>query len=52
LGAATIDRLRHGAYKIVLEGKSFRCMKPNPKSTKSNTKKTEKNALAKGGEKR
>ena len=24
LGAATIDRLRHGAYKIVLEGKSFR----------------------------
>jgi DNA replication protein DnaC len=52
LGAATIDRLRHGAYKIVLEGKSFRCMKPNPKNTKSNTKKTKKNAVAKGGEKR
>lgn len=24
LGAATIDRLRHGAYKVVLEGKSYR----------------------------
>ena len=35
LGAATIDRLRHGAYKVVLEGKSFRCMKPDQKNTKS-----------------
>ncbi len=24
LGAATIDLLRHGAYKVVLEGKSYR----------------------------
>ena len=24
LGAATIDRLRHGAYKVVLDGESFR----------------------------
>ncbi|WP_027191966.1 IS21-like element helper ATPase IstB [Fundidesulfovibrio putealis] len=24
LGAATLDRLRHGAYKVVLEGRSFR----------------------------
>lgn len=24
LGAATVDRLRHGAYKVVLEGKSYR----------------------------
>jgi hypothetical protein len=24
LGSATIDRLRHGAYKILLEGKSYR----------------------------
>jgi DNA replication protein DnaC len=37
LGAATIDRLRHGAYKVVLEGKSFRCMKPDQKNTKSNS---------------
>jgi len=51
LGAATIDRLRHGAYKVVLEGRSFRCMRPEPKSTKSITQKTQKNALAKGGEK-
>ena len=35
LGAATIDRLRHGAYKVVLEGKSFRCMKPDQKNTKA-----------------
>lgn len=24
LGAATLDRVRHGAYKVILEGKSFR----------------------------
>ena len=24
LGAATIDRLRHGAYKVILDGKSYR----------------------------
>ena len=24
LGAATLDRIRHGAYKVILEGKSFR----------------------------
>jgi len=39
------------AYKVILEGKSFRCMRPEPKSTKSITQKTQKNALAKGGEK-
>jgi DNA replication protein DnaC len=32
LGAATIDRLRHGAYKIVLEGKSYRSTKPVPQA--------------------
>ena len=52
LGAATIDRLRHGAYKIVLEGKSYRSMKPVPKTKNQNMKNTEKNAVAKGGEKR
>lgn len=31
LGAATIDRLRHGAYKVVLDGKSYRSARPNPK---------------------
>lgn len=31
LGAATIDRLRHGAYKVVLDGKSYRSARPSPK---------------------
>ena len=52
LGAATIDRLRHGAYKIVLEGKSYRSMKPVPKTKNKNMNNTEKNPVAKGGEKR
>jgi len=34
LGAATIDRLRHGAYKVVLEGKSYRSTKPIAKTQK------------------
>jgi DNA replication protein DnaC len=29
LGAATIDRLRHGAYRIVLDGPSFRQPRPD-----------------------
>jgi len=28
LSAATIDRLRHGAYKVLLEGKSYRSPRP------------------------
>ena len=43
LGAATIDRLRHGAYKVILEGKSYRSTRPPPKQPKK--------ALVKGGEK-
>lgn len=35
LGAATVDRLRHGAYKVVLEGKSYRSARPIPKTGKS-----------------
>lgn len=35
LGAATVDRLRHGAYKVVLEGKSYRSARPLPKTEKS-----------------
>ncbi len=42
LGAATIDRLRHGAYKIFLEGKSYHAMKPDHKNPKSNTQKGKK----------
>ena len=32
LGAATIDRLRHGAYKVVLDGKSYRDARAQPKT--------------------
>ena len=51
LGGATIDRLRHGAYKVVLEGKSYRSPRPMPNSQKTATEKTPKKTLAKGGEK-
>ena len=30
LGAATLDRLRHGAYRVVLDGDSYRSPKPLP----------------------
>ena len=51
-GCATIDRLRHGAYKVILEGKSYRCPRPLPESQKTDPKKRPKKTLAKGGEKR
>ena len=44
LGAATIDRLRHGAYKIILEGKSYRSTRPPPNQPQK--------TLVKGGENR
>ncbi len=50
LGVATIDRLRHGAYKVVLEGKSFRSPKPLPNTIRKKGKNTAKNDLEKGGE--
>ena len=28
LGAATLDRLRHGAYRLTLEGESYRSPRP------------------------
>gem|GEM_PF-1926939 len=28
LGAATLDRLRHGAYRLILDGESYRRLKP------------------------
>jgi len=54
LGAATIDRLRHGAYKIVLDGKSYRSTNPAPKGPKTTVEKMEKTTektTPKGGEK-
>jgi DNA replication protein DnaC len=50
LGSATIDRLRHGAYTVVLEGKSFRAPKLMSKMQKSSTSKKPKSRLVKGGE--
>ena len=49
LGGATIDRLRHGAYKVVLDGKSYRSTKPAPKTPKTTCQRTEK-ITPKGGE--
>ena len=51
LGEATIDRLRHGAYTVVLEGKSYRSPRPIPKSSKSAPRKSAKKSTLKGGEK-
>lgn len=51
LGAATIDRLRHGAYKVVLDGKSFRSPQNGPKTPKNDLSKQPKSVLVKGGEK-
>jgi DNA replication protein DnaC len=35
LGAATLDRLRHGAYRVVLDGESYRSPRPLPDSKTS-----------------
>ncbi|NRO99610.1 ATP-binding protein, partial [Paraburkholderia sp. NMBU_R16] len=43
LGAATLDRLRHGAYRIVIEGESYRTPKPMPENGE--------NTVAKSGKK-
>lgn len=34
IGAATLDRLRHGAYRVVLDGESYRGPKPMPERSK------------------
>ena len=36
LGAATLDRLRHGAYRVILDGKSYRS--PRPMETQLDSK--------------
>jgi DNA replication protein DnaC len=42
LGEATLDRLRHGAYRIVLDGESFRTPKPMPEIDKKRLAKSPK----------
>jgi DNA replication protein DnaC len=44
LGSATIDRIRHGAYCVVLDGNSYRAAKPLPKTSKNEVEKTTKKA--------
>jgi len=34
LGAATLDRLRHGADRVVLDGDSYRAPRPLPEGSK------------------
>jgi DNA replication protein DnaC len=43
LAAATLDRLRHGAYRVILDGKSFREPKPLTNTQKLTLKKVNKN---------
>ena len=38
LGAATLDRLRHGAYRVVLDGKSYRSPRPMEKQLENKQK--------------
>jgi DNA replication protein DnaC len=47
LGAATLDRMRHGAYRVELDGESYRDPKPFPEGHKPRAEKVLKSALAK-----
>jgi DNA replication protein DnaC len=38
LGAATLDRLRHGAYRVILDGKSYRSPRPMENQLDSKTR--------------
>lgn len=38
LGAATLDRLRHGAYRLILDGDTYRAPKPLPEAPKNISK--------------
>lgn len=40
LGAATLDRLRHGAYRVILDGQSYRAPKSLSKTMESTLKST------------
>ena len=50
LGAATVDRLRHGAYTVVLEGRSYRAARQQEKSPRSNCQRTAPKEPVKKGE--
>ena len=42
LGAAVIDRLRHGAYQVVLDGETYRTPRPSPQNPKAPSVRREK----------
>jgi DNA replication protein DnaC len=42
--AATLDRLRHGAYRVVLDGDSYRSPKPTAEGSKNGIEKGGKSA--------
>jgi len=44
LGAATLDRIRHGAYRVVLDGDSYRSPKPLTGESKNSVEKGGKSA--------
>jgi DNA replication protein DnaC len=46
IGAATLDRLRHGAYKIVLDGDSYRSLDPASEKSGPPVAKTRKAAVS------
>ena len=43
LGAATLDRIRHGAYRVILDGDSYRDTKPTVEGAKNDIAKGAKN---------
>lgn len=45
IGAATLDRLRHGAYKLVLDGESYRALPPESEGSKQPLEKRRKAAI-------
>ena len=45
LGASTLDRIRHGAYRVVLDGKSYRTPRPEPEGPKKTLDKHAKTAV-------
>lgn len=48
LGAATLDRLRHNAYRLILDGDSYRAPRPLREDGKNINKKTLENQRQKG----
>lgn len=48
LGAATLDRLRHGAYRVILDGDSYRTPRPLPEASVARSANIPKSTLAKG----